>query len=241
MICVKHGQDKVLYHLCCKLRRHMFDWNLIIIVAFQGWTSEACSACDSWWERAATHLRWGIISLTRSFWSRPDDGISLRILILCVIDQHLLLGVEFYISARNIVANEIINKHAACVAGCRVYCVEIFRVQFACHRSVWIISCCCWLSLLILLYKALVLLQLLVATSSAHFANLLSGFRSPRATLEHTCRVLFSVVAIRCWWLHCLRHWMYWSELLGRHSFWVTEDGFQHGILLGTTCWLHWL
>ena len=222
MICVKHGQDEVLHHLCCKLRRHMFDWKLIIIVAFHGWTSEACSACDSWWERAATHLRWGIISLTRSFWSRPDDRISLRILILCVINQHLLCGVEFYISAWNIVANEVIYKHAACVAGCRIDCVEIFRVQFACHRPIRISSCCSWLSLLILLYKALVLLQRLIATSTAQFATLLSWFRSPWATLEHTCRVLFSVVAICCWWLHCLRHWMHWCELLSWHCFWVT-------------------
>lgn len=177
----------------------MLNRNLVI-VAFQGWTSKAWRACNSCWEGAATQLWWGIISLTWSFWTRPEDRISLRILILCVINEHLLCCVEFYISAWDIVSNEIINKHAACVGGCWVYCREIFRVQLACHRSVWITSSCNWLSLLILLYKAMGLLQLLIATSTTKFANLLSGFRSPWAALEHACRVLFNgVVAICCW------------------------------------------
>ena len=202
----------------------MLYWHLIIIVAFHGWSCEARRACYSCWERATTQLWWGIISLARSFWSRPDDRISLSILILCVIELHLLCGVEFNISAWNILSNEIINKHAVCVTGCRVYCSEILWVQFACHRSIWVSSSCSWLSLLILLYKALGLLQLqlLIATSTTHFANFLGGFRSSWSTVEHTCRVLFNLVAICCWWLHCLWHWVYWSKLLSWHRFGVT-------------------
>ena len=97
-------------------------------------------------------------------------------ILVVAIDQHLLGCVEFYVPPGDIVFDEIVNKHATCVTGCWVYRREIFRMQLASHRSVRISSGCTRLSLLVLLYNALILL---VATPTPQLANLSGGFGPP--------------------------------------------------------------